>query len=182
MQGLFSCFGEMDKEKIDRHPQQFSGALLTGVILISMLLGGVDGISSSADSNKEGIVSVSFSTVDRGFRSGIKERKLVTVKSEKEWGELWRLHKGAFLPEQPVLHVDFKQEMIVAVFSGEKKSGGHGIEITKIEEDQKKGELIVFFLETRPPPKAMVTQAITQPYHIVRTERIDLPVKFVPGS
>lgn len=86
MQGLFSCFGEMDKEKTDRNPQQFSGVLLTGVILISMLLGGVDGISFSADSDKEGIVSVSFSTVDRGFRSDIKERKLVTVKWRKNGG------------------------------------------------------------------------------------------------
>jgi len=172
----------MDKQKIDRNPEQFSGLLLIGLILIFMLVGEAEIISSSAESNKEGTISLSFSTIDRGFRSGIKERKLVTVKSEKEWGELWRLHKGAFLPEQPVLRVDFKQEMIVAVFSGEKKSGGYGIEITKIEEKQEEGELIVLFLETQPPPKAMVTQALTQPYHIVKTRRIGLPVKFVPGS
>jgi hypothetical protein len=71
--------------------------------------------------------------------------------------------------------------MIVAVFSGEKKTGGYGIQITKIEEDQKKGELIVCLLETQPSLKAIVTQALTQPHHIVRTRRIDLPVKFISG-
>ena len=179
--GLF-FFGKMDKEKIDRNPQQFSGVLLTGVILISMLLGGVDGISSSADSDKEGIVSVSFSTVDRGFRSGVNERKLVIIKSEKEWEDLWRFHKRGFLPKQSVPCVDFKQDMIVAVFSGEKKTGGYGIEITKIEETREKGEVIVFFLETQPPSKAMVTQALTQPYHIVKTGRTNFKVKFTSGS
>ncbi len=139
-------------------------------------------VSSSADSDRDKIISVSFSKIDKGFRSGIKERKVVLIKSEKEWGDLWRLHKGAFLPEQPIPRVDFRQEMVVAVFSGEKKSGGYGIEITKIEEKQEEGELIVLFLETQPPPKAMVTQALTQPYHIVKTRRIDLPVKFTPGS
>jgi len=172
----------MDKERIDRNPQQFSGLLLIGLILIFMWVGEVGVISSSADSNKEGIISVSFSTVDKGFRSGIKERELVIIKSEKEWGDLWRLHKGAFPPEQYIPRVDFKQEMIVGVFSGEKKTGGYGIEITKIEENRDKGELIVFFLETQPPPKAMVTQALTQPYHIVKIRRIDLLVKFVPES
>jgi len=172
----------MDKEKIDQAPKWVSCLPLIGLILIFILAGGVEMVSSSADSDRDAIISVSFSKIDKGFRSGIKERKLVTVKSEKEWGELWRLHKGAFLPEQPVLRIDFKEEMVVGVFSGEKKTGGYGTEITKIEEARDKGELIVFFLETRPPPKAMVTQAITQPYHIVKTRRIDLPAKFVPAG
>ena len=172
----------MDKEKINWSPQQFSGLLLIGLILIFVFVGGAYVISSSANSSKEGTISISFSTIDKGFRSGIKERKVVTIKSEKEWESFWHLHNAPFAPEKQIPLIDLQQEMIVAVFSGEKNTGGYGITITKIEEDQKKGEIIVLLLETQPPPKAMFTQAITQPYHIVKTRRIDLPVKFVPGS
>jgi hypothetical protein len=182
MPGFIFLFRKMDKERIDQNLQQFSILLLIGLILIFMLVGEAEVISSSAGSNKEGIILLSFSTIDKGFLSPIKERKLVILKSEKEWGDLWRLHKGAFLPKQPIPSVNFKQDMIVAVFSGEKKTGGYGIEITKIEETREKGEVIVFFLETQPPSKAMVTQALTQPYHIVKTGRTNFKVKFTSGS
>jgi hypothetical protein len=182
MPGFIFLFRKMDKERIDQNLQQFSILLLIGLILIFMLVGEAEVISSSAGSNKEGIILLSFSTIDKGFRSGIKERKLVTIKSEKEWENLWLLHKAPFAPERQIPLIDLRQEMIVAVFSGEKKTGGYGIEITKIEETREKGEVIVFFLETQPPSKAMVTQALTQPYHIVKTGRTNFKVKFTSGS
>ena len=48
--------------------------------------------------------------------------------------------------------------------------------ITRVEEDS--GNLNFYFLEARPPPNAMVMQALTQPYHIVKTKKVDLPVVF----
>jgi len=119
--------------------------------------------------------------MDKGFRSGIKERKLVVIRTEKEWEEFWHLHKKAILPEQQVPPVDFNQQMVIAVLSGEKRTGGYGIEITRVEENLEKSQLEVFFLETHPSPKSMATQALTQPYHIVKLKRVDIPVVFIPG-
>lgn len=181
MAGFILLFREMHKEGIDENPEQYSRLLIIGLVVI-FVLGGAEVISSSADSNKEKIISVSFSTIDKGFRSGIKERKFIVIKTEKEWGDLWRLQKGTFLPEQHIPRVDFEQEMVIAVFSGEKRTGGYGIEITRVEENLEKGQLKVIFLETHPSPKSMLIQVLTQPYHIVKLKKVDTPVVFIPGS
>ena len=122
---------------------------------------------------------VPFVTVDRGFNSGIRERKLLVIKTEKEWKDLWQAHTAITTPPKSLPAVDFEKEMIVAVFSGEKPSGGHGIEILKIEEDSAKPEVRVTFREMKPPAGGMVTAALTQPYHIVKLKKVDLPVVFV---
>jgi len=146
------------------------------------MLGRAGVISSSANSNKGKIISVSFFTIEKGFRSGIKERKFVAIRTEKEWADLWRLHEGPFSPEQHISLIDFKQEMVIAVFSGEKRTGGYGIEIRRVEENLEKSQLEVFFLETHPSPKSMLTQALTQPYHIVKLKKVDVPLVFIPGN
>lgn len=122
---------------------------------------------------------MSFTTVDRGFQSGVRERKALVVKSEKEWRELWEMHSSFFAPAKPVPSIDFDKEMIVAVFAGEKRTGGYVIEITVIEEDRAKQQLRVVYRETKPPAGVMVTQVLTQPYCIVRLKKIDLPARFV---
>ena len=170
----------MHTEKINENSRQYLRLLFIGLTAV-LTLGRAGVISSFANSNTEKIISVSFSTIDKGFRSGIKERKLVVIKTEKEWEEFWRLHKKTFLTEQQIPPVDFKQEMVIAVFSGEKRTGGYGIEITRVEENLEKSRLEVFFLETHPSPKSMVTQALTQPYHIVKLKKVDIPVVFIPG-
>ena len=134
------------------------------------------------ESNKEKIASISFSTIDKGSRSAIKNRKFVVIRTGKEWEDLWQLHKKTFLPEQQIPLVDFKQEMVIAFFSGEKRTGGYGIEIMRVEENLEKGQLEVFFLETHPSPNSMVIQALTQPYHIVKLKKVDIPVVFIAGN
>jgi PrcB C-terminal len=151
-------------------------------ITVLVTLGSSELLSASRDSSKDKIMQIPFSTIDKGVRSGIRERKFLLIRTEKEWENLWRLHKAPFVPEKRIPLIDFGQEMIVAVFSGEKKTGGYSIEITKIQEDRKSMELIVLFHETRPPSNAMVTQALTQPYHIAKMARTDSTVKFIPGN
>jgi hypothetical protein len=174
-------FSQMHTEKINENSRQYFRLLFIGLTAV-LMLGRAGVISSSAGLNKEKIISVSFSTIEKGFRSGIKERKFVVIKTEKEWEEFWRLHKKTFLPEQQIPPVDFKQEMVIAVFSGEKRTGGYGIEITRVEENLGKSQLEVFFLETHPSPKSMVTQDLTQPCHIVNLKKVDVPLVFIPGS
>jgi len=159
-------------------------SIIVKMILIGICLAGIgeEMVFSSSDDAKDKIIKLPFVTVDKGYRTGIKERRFVVVNTEGEWENLWTLHKSTVSPVPKLPEVDFGREMIVAVFSGEKRTGGYGIEIRKIEEDREKGQSTVFCLETQPPPRSMVTQALTQPYHIVSLKRIDLPVVFVAGK
>ena len=121
-----------------------------------------------------------FITVDKGFSSGIRERSFVIIKTQKEWENLWRAHKVGASSQKKMLPIDFEAEMIVAVFLGEKRTGGYGMEITKVEEDSDNRRLNVYFRETQPPPSSIVTQALTQPYHIMKLRTVSFPVVFVP--
>ena len=151
------------------------------LIAICVFIFGEPMKSSSSDEAKGKIARIPFLTIDKGYRSGIKERRFgIVISTEEEWERLWTLHKSTVSPAPKVPAVDFQQEMIVAVFSGEKRTGGYGIEIRKIEEDREKGQLRVFFLETEPPPRSMVIQAFTQPFHLVTLQTFDLTVDFLP--
>ena len=109
----------------------------------------------------------------------MRERKLVVIKNENDWKALWNSHASLLLPPKEPPLVDFQTEMIVAVFSGEKGTGGYGIEITRIEEDSAKHVVQVFVRESKPPAGAIVVQALSQPCHIVKLTRVELPVTFV---
>ena len=62
--------------------------------------------------------------------------------------------------------VDFDREMVVGIFLGEKSTGGYEVEIVRAE--RRDSSLYFYYREESPPPNAMVTQALTQPFHLVR--------------
>ena len=125
------------------------------------------------------VTQVPFVTVDKGFNSGIRERKFLVVKREQEWKKLWQAHRSTVNPSKKLPPVDFGQEMIIAAFLDEQRSGGYTVEITRIEENAEKRQLTVFWREAKPPAGSMVIQALTQPYHIVKVKKSELPVAFV---
>ncbi|MGN6720357.1 MAG: protease complex subunit PrcB family protein [Candidatus Binatia bacterium] len=111
---------------------------------------------------------VSFKTIAKGVHSGVREPSQIAVRSQREWQKLWRQHTSTSTVPAPLPVVDFDKEIVVAVFLGEKSSGGYGVEISSAEVVGR--SLTVFVKETSPKPGAIVTQAINQPFHIVRIE------------
>lgn len=120
-----------------------------------------------------------FITIDQGSRSGVRERKFLVIKNEAEWKTLWQTHVQPEVPAKELPQVDFEREMVVAVFLGEKPTGGYKLGITAIEEDRGKGQLRIVLRESKPPVGSIAIQALTQPYHIVRVKKTDLPATFV---
>jgi hypothetical protein len=109
---------------------------------------------------------VPFQTIDKGSYSGVRERLQIAIRNQAEWTELWKRH-AANKPKQPLLpEINFGQEMVVAVFLGEKPTGGYGIQIIQVAKTDRGVE--VSYREQSPAPGAMTIQALTQPFHIVR--------------
>jgi hypothetical protein len=67
-----------------------------------------------------------FISVDKGIRSGLS-----LFRTEQEWSELWRNHTSNVVPPKKRPLIDFNNEMVVAGFLGEQRSGGYGVEITR---------------------------------------------------
>lgn len=109
---------------------------------------------------------VSFQTVAKGFRSGIRESLQTVARSQSEWEGLWRKHVSNQTNPPPPPSIDFTKEIVAAVFLGEKPTGGYEIQI--VSADRSDGSLTLSFNEKHPPPGGMTIQAFTQPFHIVR--------------
>jgi hypothetical protein len=120
--------------------------------------------------------SVAIVTVARGEFSGVSDAKEAVVRSTADWTALWRSH----MPTEVAPAVDFSTGTVVAVFLGERPTGGFSVEITAIRHDG--NTLVVAYTETAPEPRAIVTQVVTSPFHIVKVPQHDGPVRFEKNS
>ncbi len=169
---VFPCFAE--------RASFWFAALLS--LTISISTGVASGISfatanqfeltPAAETNAAPSVPVEFLSVIKGYRSGVREPLQVLIRNQADWLELWRKHAD-FNATPPV--VLFDQEMVAAIFLGEKTTGGYDISIVRIE--QKGEEVTIYYQETVPPPGSINTQAFTQPFHIVRFPNKDIGAK-----
>lgn len=123
------------------------------------------------ENNMIPINELKFKTINRGFNSNQAAQNNYVIKSEEEWISILQ-KTNAELPAP----VDFDDEMILAVFQGEKPTGGYNIEIRKIVENENTIEVLVS--ETSPGSKCMVTDALTSPFHIIRIQKSDKEVLF----
>ena len=70
--------------------------------------------------------------------------------------------------------IDFSENTIIAVFDEVKGSGGHHLEL-EITSNSKN----ILVNITRVVPKGNATSVMTQPYHIIKTTKLKLPIKFL---
>ena len=113
-----------------------------------------------------GVSRVPFETIAKGYRSGVLGSLQTAARNPADWTALWKKHASTDSNFPPLPAIDFTKEIAVAVFLGEKPTGGHDIEITSVERSG--DNLVVSFVERSPQPGGVVTQAFTQPFHIVR--------------
>ncbi len=102
--------------------------------------------------------------------SGVQEQRVVVARDAAAWNAVWREHGGLQIPSPEAPSVDFEREMVVAVFLGERGSGGYGVTIEAIERTST--GLLVKARETKPGPDDIVTMALTSPMHAVAVERV----------
>jgi hypothetical protein len=82
---------------------------------------------------------------------------------------LWNQAHGAVLTPPPLPEVDFRRESVIAIFLGQRPTGGYGISVVDLLLDN--NEIYLDVRLTRPAPDAMVTQALTSPWLMVRVQR-----------
>lgn len=115
---------------------------------------------------------MSFTTLARGASSQIEEPRTAVVRTAAEWSKIWTEHGAMEKPPE----VDFARSTVIAVFAGTRPTAGHSVEITRIEKEA--AGLVVTYVERAPGPDQMAAQVLTSPFHIVRTEAHEGPVRF----
>lgn len=121
-------------------------------------------------------LTIGFQTISRGYYSGHKSPAYYVMVNEDEWREVWNQHDSIHYPQDPLPEVNFSETIVIAVFMGEFNTGGYGIEIKEILNIN---QLIVVKVEkTFPGEGCILTEALSQPYHIVKINKIDKEITF----
>jgi hypothetical protein len=108
-------------------------------------------------------------TIAQGGTGGVTEERYEVIRDGERFREVWRaLHRNRLDPPTPP-SIDFEEQVVVAAFLGRRPTGGYGVEITGICRDERTDTAVIRVARRRPDPDAMVTQALTAPFHLVRT-------------
>lgn len=125
----------------------------------------------------EPVHEVEFETLKKGNSSGVTHHQAVTLRKQKQWNEVWKKMNSIYPNDiSTPTEVDFDTEMLIVVFAGDKSSGGHDIEIVRLY--QEASTIVAVVENTSPSQNDMVTTALTQPYHIIKTKKSDKEVIF----
>ena len=156
------------------HSIRFVAWLLFIVLIAFGSANGV-AVAIAAEIGTKPASTVNFQSISKGYRSGVREPRQAVVRSQAEWLELWRTHSNELYSTPPT--VLFDQEMVVAIFLGEKPTGGYDITITRTERSG--DELVIYYQEKVPTPGSMLVQAFTQPFHMVRIPSKDVGARVI---
>jgi hypothetical protein len=109
-------------------------------------------------------------TVVSETHSGLATARREVIRDAAGWSRLWaEIHAGRTpAPERPA--VDFEREMLIAVATGTRPSGGFSIQVTGVT--TRGDTLEVAVLERCPESDAIVTLALTQPVEVVRVAKL----------
>lgn len=112
---------------------------------------------------------VSFSSIQKGEvpPHGNNAARVSVIRNEPEWSKFWDLLYANYLPKPARPSVNFSERVVVAVVDAPRSTGGYSITITDIEPNP--SGITVSSSQVSPGPACMVTQALTQPFHIVTT-------------
>ncbi len=115
---------------------------------------------------------ISFETIRTGIYSNQYEKKNHVIDNLVEWETFWwNMDTTQSLPD-----INFSKNLVLAVFQGERSSGGYSISVNKIIETE--SALEVFLKEVSPGQRCGVTMALTQPYTIAIVEQTGKDVHF----
>src|SRR5690606_25260131 len=111
--------------------------------------------------------TVSFEVLARGRHSGIRSPRQEVIDNLRDLIKLLQQHD----PDNPVAvpRIDFRTQIVIANFLGEKPSGGHDVDLDYVERTDAGWLSLHYVQET--PGQCAVSTLLTQPYVIVAVER-----------
>jgi hypothetical protein len=101
----------------------------------------------------------------RGTHSGVRDRLALVIRTPEQWTDWWNTVRAAESSPEPVPVVDFRRQMVVAVFQGERPSGGYAISIGDIRYGE--AEIQVDVTQREAASGALTAQVLTQPFCMV---------------
>jgi hypothetical protein len=103
---------------------------------------------------------VEIRRIGRWVSSSIRGSRRLVIRDPATWSQFWSELGAGVRPD-----VDFSRDLVIAVASGERSTGGHDIQVRSVA--RVGGGLRIEVLETSPGAGCITTAALTQPVDVV---------------
>lgn len=120
--------------------------------------------------------TITFEILAQNSNGGKGDLEFMVIKDKKALNEIYGLISEDRFPELEIPLINFEQEFVVALFLGEKTSGGYSISVEQIMNVNDK--VIVIYKIESPKKGEMVTTVMTQPYCIIKMPKTLKEVEF----
>ena len=108
--------------------------------------------------------TVSFRVLDTGTHAtGVSDRKNYAAYAQEDFTKIWQMAHGTDGVALP--KIDFSKEYVIAVFAGQKSTGGNSIAVTSVT-DAGTARTVAVTL-TQPGTGCTATESLTSPYQII---------------
>ncbi|MBY0111013.1 protease complex subunit PrcB family protein [Patescibacteria group bacterium] len=117
--------------------------------------------------------AVSFSVIAEGTNASLTDRKNFKVESREQLEQVWAHAYGQTTVALPT--VDFEKYQVLAVFGGQKNSGGHTVAVKEVVDTENTRRITI--THSAPGSSCITTQALTSPFQFVRVEKSDARIE-----
>jgi hypothetical protein len=157
-------------------PQQVAGAEVDEYRRTALVV--QVGLGTDEGAARPTVIDTSWDVLASGNQAaGGEEAEYLIARSPEGLLTLWNRAYGTQLSPPPLPAIDFRRESVIAIFSGQRPTGGYSLNVQDVRLED--GGLIIDIVQTRPAPDAMVTQVLTHPWAMVRVSRPDLNVAWI---
>ncbi|RSZ57197.1 hypothetical protein EJB06_21000 [Massilia atriviolacea] len=121
-------------------------------------------------------LSVDFKTIASDRFSGVATARNVVVRDQAAFDALWAEHSAIRIPAPAAPKVDFKTEMVIALFGGNDSAcASFGVRRAVAVDDR----LVVYYERKDPDPAMACIAVVANPMQMIVVPRVDAAVDFV---
>ena len=131
--------------------------------------------SPPADDGTGDNLNVKFDIISQGQHSNISLPNQLVIKTKNDWLRLLKIQGNT--QDFKNANIDFYEKIVIAIFAGQQPSGGYSVGISNIKRIDSNLYVTVTF--TEPTAKQSVSLALTQPYIMLSTEKVDGRIIFL---
>ena len=158
----------------------FKFTLFSLAIIFVVSASSCDSTREVTDGNTKYPQNLEIQQVNQGVLTGdgaepVGKDKGYVIQTEEEWENL-RNKMNTVNNAQAQVSIDFEKYTVVAYFDQIRPNGGYSIDI--VEAIESKDMVNIMYKSTA--PTGMATTVITQPFTIVKVQKTEKTVKFLP--
>lgn len=122
-------------------------------------------------------VNVTYEIIQQGTYSGVKEPLAKVITDSNDWTALWKKHVSLLVPQPPSPEIDFQTAAVVAIFAGEKRTGGYQVLLQSVTAQG--DDIVVRYRLVEPAQNSFTIQVLSQPFVMLKISKPKGTVKLL---